>query len=60
MYHTQDHQCNTHVQEGVEGGSWELQACQPDLSAGEDCGGIHPECAHRACEGQLGDQAQPA
>jgi len=43
--------CNTHLQEGPEGGSRDLQACQPDLGAGEDCGVVHPECAHRACEG---------
>ena len=42
------------------GGSWELQACQPDLGAGEDYGATHPECAHQACEVQPGDQAQPA
>jgi len=40
--------------------NWELQVCQPDLGAGQDYGVIHPECAHRACEGQPGDQAQPA
>jgi len=44
----------------VEGGSWELQACQPDRSAGQDYEAIHPECTHQACEGQPGDQAQPA
>ena len=50
-------QCNTHLQEGPEGGSWELQACQPDIGSGEDYGAIHPECAHWACGGQPGDQA---
>jgi len=30
------------------------------VSAREDYGMIHPECAHQACEGQPGDQAQPA
>jgi len=49
-----DRQCNTHLQEGLEGGSRELQACQPDLGAGEDYGAIHPECAHQAREGQPG------
>ena len=39
----EDRQCNIHLQEGPEGGSWELQACQPDLGAGEDYGVIHPE-----------------
>ena len=37
-----------HLQEGLEGGSQEPQACQPDLSAGEDYGAVHPECAHWA------------
>ena len=49
---TGDRQCNTHLQERPEGGSGELQACQPDLGVGEDYGGIHPACAHRACEAQ--------
>jgi len=31
-----------------------------DLGAREDYGAVHTECTHRACEGQLGDQAQPA
>jgi len=26
---------DTHPQKGLEGGTWELQACQPDLGAGE-------------------------
>ena len=42
------------------GVSQELQACQPDLDAREDYGVIHPECDHWACEGQPGNQAQPA
>jgi len=50
--------CNTHLQEGPEGGSWELQACQ--AGSREDYGVIRPECAHWACEGQPGDEAQPA
>ena len=54
----EDCQCNTHLQEGPEGGSRELQACQLDLCAREDYVAVHPECAHRACEGQPGDQAQ--
>jgi len=56
----EDHQCNTHLQERPEGGSRELQACQPDLGAREDYGAIRPACAHRACEGQPGHQAQSA
>jgi len=48
---------NTHLQEGPEGGSWELQTCQPDLDAGQDYGADHLQCAHRACEGQPGVQA---
>jgi len=40
--------------------SWELQACQPDVGAGQDYGVIHLECSHQACEGQPGYQAQPA
>jgi len=39
-----DHLCNTYLQEGPEGGSWELQACQPDLGARQDYGVIYPEC----------------
>ena len=42
----EDHQCNTHLQEGAEGGSWELRACQPDLGARQDYAAIHPKCAH--------------
>ena len=34
--------------------------CQPDLSDRQYYGVIHLECAHWACEGQAGDQAQPA
>jgi len=58
--HLEACQCDTHLQEGPEGGSRELQDCQPDLSAGEDYGVVHLECAHPACAGQHGDQAQPA
>ena len=54
----EDLQCNTHLQEGLEGGSRELQTCQPDLSVREDYGAIHPECTHQAREGQPGVQAQ--
>ena len=50
----------SHLQEGQERGSGELQACQPDLGAGEGYGADHPECHHRAHAGQPGDQAQPA
>jgi len=56
----EDHQCDARLQEEPEGGPWELQACQPDLGVREDYEAVHPECAHRACEGQPGDQAQPA
>ena len=52
-------QCDAHLQEGQEGGSGELQACQPDLGAGEGHGADHPKC-HHAYAGQLADQAQPA
>jgi len=31
-----------------------------DLGAGKDYGTVHLECTHWACEGQQGDQAQPA
>ena len=55
----EDCQCNTHLQEGLEGESWELQSCQPYLGVGQDYGVIHPECAHQACEGQWRVQAQP-
>ena len=48
------------VQERLEGGSRELQACQPDLSAREGYGAVHLECHHMAHTGQPGDQAQPA
>jgi len=51
--------CDILLQEGLEGGSWELQACQSDLSAGEGYGADHLECHQMACTGQLGDQAQP-
>ncbi|GAB0182815.1 hypothetical protein GRJ2_000746800 [Grus japonensis] len=43
-----------------EGGSRELQACQPDLSTREDYGAVHLECAYQAGAGQPGDQAQLA
>jgi len=56
----EDCQYDYHLREGLEGVSLELQACQPDLGAGEDYGGAHPEFAHQAYEGQPGDQAQSA
>lgn len=31
-------QCDTHLQEVLEGESWEGEACQPDLSASEGYG----------------------
>lgn len=37
--------CGAHVQEGSEGGSDELQACQPDLGAGKVM--VQLECHHR-------------
>ncbi|GAB0210105.1 hypothetical protein GRJ2_003476300 [Grus japonensis] len=51
---------DVHLQEGPERGSRELQACQPDLSTGEDYGAVHLECTHQAGAGQPGDQAQSA
>ena len=54
----EDRQCNTLLQEGPGEGSWELQACQSDISAREDYGVIYPECAPWAREGQPGYQAQ--
>ena len=56
----EDSQRNTHLQEGPEGGSQELQACQHDVCAGEDYTVVHLKYAYWACEGQPGDQAQPA
>ena len=44
----------------AQGTVQELQACQPDLDAGEGYKADHLECTHRACEGQPGDQAQSA
>ncbi|PKU43984.1 solute carrier family 12 member 2 [Limosa lapponica baueri] len=44
------------TQEGPEGGSGELQACQPDLSAWEGYGTDHPECHYVAHVGQTGSR----
>ena len=44
----------------LEGGSWELQACQPGLGAWEGYGADNLECHHAAHKGQSGDQAPPA
>jgi len=52
--------CDAHLQAGPEGGPWELQACQPDLGAGEGYEADHVECHHAAHTGQLGDQARSA
>ena len=46
----EDRQCKTHLQEGPEGVSQELQASQPDLGARQDYGAVHLECAHWACD----------
>ena len=51
---------DAHLQAGPEAGFEELQACQPDLSAGEGYGADHLACLHTAYTGQPGDQAQPA
>ena len=40
--------CDTHQQEGLEEGSWELQACQPDLGAREGYGADHLQHHHTA------------
>ena len=52
--------CDAHLQEGPEGGSKELQACQSDLGAGEAHGADYLECHHMALRGQPGDQTQSA
>lgn len=52
--------CNAHLQEGPEGASGELQACQPDLGAREGHGTGHFECCHAVCAAQPGDQALSA
>ena len=44
--------CDVHLQERPEGGSGELQACQPGLSAREGYGADQPECHHMA---RIGD-----
>ncbi|KAK4823249.1 hypothetical protein QYF61_000216 [Mycteria americana] len=49
-------QCDAHLQEGPEGGSRELQACQPDLGTRENYGAVHHECTQQACAGQPGDE----
>lgn len=36
-------ECHAYLQEGLNGGSWELQTCQPDLSAEEGHGADHLE-----------------
>ena len=53
-------QCGARLQEGPARESRELQACQPDLSAGQDYVTVHLEFTHQACSGQPDDQAQPA
>ncbi|KAK4806516.1 hypothetical protein QYF61_021352 [Mycteria americana] len=49
--------CGANLEEGPEGESRELQACQSDLSAGEGYGADRLECHHMARTGQPGDQA---
>ena len=44
-------QCDAHLQERSEGGSGELQACQPDLSTREDYGMVCLESTHMASPG---------
>lgn len=51
--------CDTHLQEGLEAGCGELQACQYDLCDGQGYGGDYPSSHHKQCTGQPGDQAQP-
>lgn len=41
--------CDAQLQEGWEGGSRELQACQSDLDARDGYEADHPECHHTAC-----------
>lgn len=43
--------CDAHLQEGPEGASGELQACQPDLGAREGHGTGHLGCCHVVCAG---------
>lgn len=50
----------THLQEGTEKGSGELQVCQLDLNVREDQGADHLQCHHMACAGQSEHQAEPA
>jgi len=47
--------CDSHLQQG---GSGELWACQPDLSARKGYGTDHLECDHMVCAGQSGNWAQ--
>ena len=53
-------ECGAPLQEGSEGGSRELQACQPDLGARKGHGADHLECHYAIRAGQPGDWAQPA
>lgn len=48
-----------HLQEGSEGESGKLWACQPDLGTGKGRGADHREWNHMACAGQPGAQAKP-
>jgi len=47
-------QCDARLQEGLGGGSRELQACQCDLGAGEGCGAAHLECVHQHMQDSQG------
>lgn len=49
----------THPQEGQEGESRELQACQPDPGTAARLGRGHLECHHATHAAYTGDQAQP-
>ena len=40
--------CDAHLQQGLQGGFRELQACQSDLSAREGYGAKYLECHHMA------------
>lgn len=44
-------QCDTHPQEGLEGGSGKIQTCQSALGAQEGYGTAHCECNHKAHTG---------
>jgi len=53
-------QCDTHLQEGLEGGSRELQACQRDLSIRKSYRADYLQYKHTAYTGQPRNQVHPA